>query len=321
MKVSVIVPIYSVEKYVQKCVTSLMEQTLNDIEYIFVDDCSPDNSVAILVETISLFPQRKENVHILHHNKNRGLAAARNTGLEIAKGEYIIFCDSDDWIEKDMYEKLYNNAVKNNSDIVCSDYFMDYKINKSIIIKQNFTSDNIECINKMFCGDLHCGTWNKLIRRNLLFSNNISFKEGINMWEDVITIIPAFYYAKRITYVPEAFYHYIQYNDSSYIRSMKESSLYNLIDAIDFLQTFIEKNSITECINTFCYMKLTAKINLLVYGSNKQKRQWNKLYPEANKNILRHKNMSLYWRLSLFLSKYIGLSFFNMMVFLRNKIK
>ena len=106
-KVSVIVLIYKVEKYIERCARSLFCQTMQDIEYVFVNDCTPDCSIQILQSVIDEYPQRKSDIKIISHEKNMGSGVARNTGLEVADGEYIIYCDGDDWVDPDMYEKLY----------------------------------------------------------------------------------------------------------------------------------------------------------------------------------------------------------------------
>lgn len=118
-KVSVIIPVYNVEKYIERCARSLMEQTLDEIEYIFIDDCSSDNSVSILEVVISDYPERQKSVSIYKQPFNGGQAKARNKGIELAKGEYISFVDSDDWIDNRMLETLYENAQKNRADISC----------------------------------------------------------------------------------------------------------------------------------------------------------------------------------------------------------
>ena len=111
-KVSVIVPIYNVEQYIEKCVRSLMEQTLVNIEFIFVNDCTPDDSMTVLRRVLKDYPARESQVTILEHKENRGVAAVRKKGMEVAIGEYIIHCDSDDWVEKNMYEKLLEKAIE-----------------------------------------------------------------------------------------------------------------------------------------------------------------------------------------------------------------
>ena len=116
--ISIIVPIYKVENYIERCVRSLLEQTYIGIEYIFVDDCSPDSSISILKKVIKEYPTRIDQIKIISHEKNMGLPAARNTGLKMAIGDYIFHCDSDDYVEKDMIEKMYQTAKEKDADIV-----------------------------------------------------------------------------------------------------------------------------------------------------------------------------------------------------------
>ena len=116
-KISVIVPVYNVERYLRKCLDSIIAQTFSDWECICVDDGSPDNSGKILDEYAA-----KDKRFVIIHKENGGVSSARNAGLDMARGEYITFCDSDDWIEKETYEVAYMNAKKNNADIVTWQY-------------------------------------------------------------------------------------------------------------------------------------------------------------------------------------------------------
>lgn len=118
VRISVIVPIYNVKLYIERCVRSLMEQTLENIEFIFVNDCTPDDSMDILHYVLEEYPKRREQIKIIEHETNRGISAVRNTGLKNATGQYIIYCDSDDWVEKNMYEKLLVKALETSADIV-----------------------------------------------------------------------------------------------------------------------------------------------------------------------------------------------------------
>lgn len=127
-----IIPVYNVGKFIERCVRSLMEQTMDNVEYIFVDDASPDNSIQILQKVIADYPNRRDNVRILTHAENKGLPAARNTGLAVATGEYIFHCDSDDFVEKDLLSTLYETARNENADIVWSDYYISYPIMNAI---------------------------------------------------------------------------------------------------------------------------------------------------------------------------------------------
>ena len=121
-KVSVIVPVYGVENFVGRCFRSLMEQTLQDVEFIVVDDCTPDMSIGVIRNVMKDYPGR--DVQIVSHNENKGLPSARNTGLAMAKGEYVFHCDSDDFVEPDMLETLYDEAKRKDADIVWCDWFL-----------------------------------------------------------------------------------------------------------------------------------------------------------------------------------------------------
>lgn len=128
MKISVIIPIYNVERFITRCAISLMKQTLKeDVEFIFVDDATPDRSIDLLQEVINQYPERRNQVRLIRHAKNKGLPAARNSGLKVAVGEYIFHCDSDDWLELDMLETLYDVAVKKQADIVWCDWWLSFK--------------------------------------------------------------------------------------------------------------------------------------------------------------------------------------------------
>lgn len=312
-KVSVIVPIYNVEQYIEKCVRSLMEQTLVDIEFIFVNDCTPDDSMTVLRRVLKDYPARESQVTILEHKENRGVAAVRKKGMEVAIGEYIIHCDSDDWVEKNMYEKLLEKAIETEADIIGCDFYNDY-VGRSVVQKQSFVSDSEECVRKMLRGELYCSTWNKLISRKLWERSNISFKEGINMWEDVSVIIPLCFGANKIAYVPEPLYHYGHYNETSYIYSMSEKSLMNMIEVIAMLDKFFQCQHYFETFEKdFRFMKLTVKLNLLLGSKGEQQRMWNRLYPEANSVINEYHVISFYWRVGLQLATWGCLFLFNIL--------
>ena len=124
IKVSVIVPIYKVERFIARCAESLLNQTLQEIEYIFVNDATPDGSMDILKETIARYPSRADSCHIVEHEVNKGLPSARNSGLAVARGEYVFHCDSDDFVEPTMFEDMYKAAIESSADIVRCDWYL-----------------------------------------------------------------------------------------------------------------------------------------------------------------------------------------------------
>lgn len=319
-KVSVIVPIYNVERYVERCVRSLLEQTMQDMEFIFVDDCTPDKSVSIIKDVVIDYPERQAQVQFVRHTQNSGSATVRNSGLKKATGEYVIFCDSDDWVEKDMYRTMYEKAFETGADVVVSDFISDFGCRSSVSV-QCCPNDNVECVRRMLSGKLHCSTWNKLIRRKLYLENDIHFPDGINMWEDVLTMIPIFYYSCNIVHVHQAYYHYVQYNEDSYTKSMKYSSLLNEIQAVDYLSSFFNIRNDYRFNREFCFTKLTVKQNLLLHCPHEKQAEFNKMFPEANKYILSYSTMSIYWRIALLFASCDMLCIFNIMKSFSKKLK
>lgn len=202
-KVSIIVPIYNVEQYLNKCIDSLLNQTLQDIEIILVDDGSTDNSGEIAKN----FAEKNPNKIKYYRKENGGLSDARNYGIPYATGEYIAFLDSDDYIEKNAYEEMYNKAIEENSDYVECDFIWEYP-NKSKIDKQEYYFGKKEMMK-----NVRVVAWNKLIKRELITTNNIFFPKGLR-YEDVEFTYKLIPYLDRTSYVSKPFIHYIQRENS-----------------------------------------------------------------------------------------------------------
>ena len=172
-KVSVIIPVYSVEKYIERCARSLFEQTLTDIEYIFVDDCSPDNSINILESVLEVYPNRRSQVKIIRHLENKGLPAARKTGIDNSTGDYIIHCDSDDWVETDMYRLMYDEAKRLDADIV----MCGYKVTDGQTVFSEYYHkqiDKTKLISSLLTLHEAWSFWNKMCKRTL-YDNEIVY--------------------------------------------------------------------------------------------------------------------------------------------------
>lgn len=132
-KVAVIVPIYKSELFLERCLKALFEQTLDSIQYIFIDDCSPDNSSILLEEVMSRYPMRKNDCWVIRHEENKGVALTRQEGLNLVDARYVAYCDSDDWIDLDYYEYLYLLAEKENLDIVCTPLLYEYSDSSKLV--------------------------------------------------------------------------------------------------------------------------------------------------------------------------------------------
>ena len=202
-KVSVIIPIYNVEPYLKKCLDSVCNQTLKDIEIICVNDCSPDNSLVIVNE----YAQNDNRIKIIDFKQNQGVAIARNTALSQANGEYIGFVDPDDWIDLDFYENLYNRAVEKNLDLVIGNiktFFNGLEIRSNL----DFQIFKYE---KVFYGLFQLG----LYKRSLLKKYNIKFTEGCIIGEDRLLPIMFSYYAKKFDVLDNVYYNQLRRDNSA----------------------------------------------------------------------------------------------------------
>lgn len=218
-KISIIVPIYGVERYIERCVRSLFEQTLDDLEYIFVDDCTPDRSVEILESLVkeyqtSLDSQNK-TVKIIRLQANGGLPNARKNGMTHATGEYIAHVDSDDWVEKNMYELMYGRAAKDNADLVVSEYFMSDGETDRITNPSSFENKD-ELIRNILTRKSSWAVWNKLVKRTLYQSDYIHPEH--TMGEDFAMTMQCVCKAESISYVGTPLYHYfINWDSITYV--------------------------------------------------------------------------------------------------------
>lgn len=296
-KVSVIVPIYKVEPFIEKCAHSLFSQSLDSIEYIFVDDCSPDNSITLLKLILENYPARIKDTRIISHHHNKGLAASRNTGISLASGEYVIFCDSDDWIDTRMYETMYNTAIKNNYDIVVCDYISVFP-KKDIYYSQSFIETPKEFLKGILSGKLHNGVWNKLIKRSIYNQLDFLWIEGINMWEDVSIIPRIAFFSNKIKYLPKAFYYYNQQNLNSYTSIWSNTSINNVFEVVKIIDLFFSSHS-NEFNNDIIYFKLNAK-NLLIQNTsyNDIERVKNE-FSEVNSMVFSHPTLTLMHKIKL----------------------
>ena len=245
--ISVIVPIYKVEKYLRKCVDSVLNQTYQDLEIILVDDGSPDNCGEICDEYA-----KKDNRIKVIHKVNGGLSDARNAGIDIAQGNFISFIDSDDFVSNTFIEKLYNSCMKNNTDISQCEY-LKFQDN----IKQNgadkIINEDIVCgpndmLFSMY-GKQHVNAivvWNKLYRKHLF--DNIRFPKGkIN--EDEFTTYKLFYNANNgISTINEKLYFYRQ-NDESIMGKKFNVSRYDKLEALEERKQFFKEREMLDLYN------------------------------------------------------------------------
>ena len=289
-KISVIIPIYKVEGFIERCVRSLMEQTLREVEYIFVDDASPDRSIEILQRTLADYPERKDQVRILTHEKNKGLPAARNTGLAVATGEYIFHCDSDDYVEPTMLEEMYNTAKERDADIVWCDWYLTFA-QKERYMKQPSYDTPFEALKAMLSGAMKYNVWNKLVKRSLYVDNQIQFPAGYGMGEDM-TMMMLFANANKVAYLPKAFYHYLKLNTGAFSQTYSERNLLELKHNVSRICNYMQVEYGKELEKELAFFKLEAKFPFLITNDSRKYKLWKDWYIEANDYILQNRNVS-----------------------------
>lgn len=291
IKVSVIVPVYKVESFIGRCVQTLMEQSLTEVEYIFVDDATPDRSMEVLEQVLQRYPQRRPAVRILHHDENQGLPAARNTGLEMAKGEYIFHCDSDDFLELDMLEQLYDKATEIDADIVWSDWWLSFAKNERYMKQPEYRTP-IEALKGMLSGVMKFNVWNKLVKRKLYTDSKITFPAGYGMGEDM-TMMRLFARAEKVTYLPKASYHYVQLNTGAFSKTYSNRHLEELQHNVSLLLRDLQGLFGDQLKREMAFFQLDVKFPFLITDDCSKYKLWLSWYPEANKYILKNKRLSL----------------------------
>ena len=218
-KVSVIIPVYKAEKYINRCLDSLFRQSIDNIEYIFIDDKSPDNSIQLITESLHKYPNRIGQVKIIRNDKNLGVGDSRQKGVDNASGEYVIHCDPDDWVDENMYELLYKKAIEEKAEIVLCDYIIEKYNNQEIVSLKVDHCTSRYLVAALVKGRIHGSLCNKLVKRELLTKNNIRFIQGLNICEDLIMCIKILSHDITISYFPHALYHYDQVSNPGSLSS------------------------------------------------------------------------------------------------------
>lgn len=303
VKISVIIPVYKVEPFIERCLQSVFDQTFTDqVECIIVDDHTPDKSMKIAERLVGDY-KGLIRFKLLYHEHNRGLASARNTGLNAAEGDYIIHIDSDDYFAPDMLEKMYRKACEENADIVIADYW-DVCEDKQIYQPQSVPATNIGCVKMLLMRKLSGSNWNKLVRRSLLDRNKIKYIEGINYGEDMLVSFRLLYYAAKIVHLPQAFLYYVRYNINSYSFSLSRKSLEDIIQGEKMISDFFTNRNLLEDFKRELYgFRLVNQSMILSRSKGKLQKEWNAGYRDISPSVVLKYSSSVshfYWRVGLF---------------------
>lgn len=265
MKISICVPVYGVETYIARCAKSLFEQTYQDIEYVFINDCTKDRSIEVLQSVIEQYPTRATQVKIVNHQINKGLAGARNTGVNAADGEFILWVDSDDSIDSTLIEKLVEKQQQNNADIVCYDTkvlfknYIDYYRNGDYI-------DGKDLANQMLLGRAPHQLCGHLIRKSLYLDNGICAVEGVNQGEDYQVMPRLAYFAQSVDTLHEVLYYYDRTTENSYSNNYSPCSCRQVMRANKIIRDFFQNKEL-------CFQESLMSVyptdiaNMLLYTS------------------------------------------------------
>lgn len=272
--VSILIPVYGVENYIERCAISLFEQTYENLEYIFIDDCSPDKSAQVLEDVLAKYPQRIHQVKIIHHSHNRGISAVRNSLVEHASGDFVFFVDSDDWVELNSVELLVNRQQETNADIVTArayfhspDYTVEYP-------DGGWQADKETALIQLLRQGLSHSLWRRLIRTSIFRENSIVLREGVNMDEDFYMTVLLFYYASIVDGLDAFIYHYYRENGDSYMTKYRDN--YQLqdqrLESINGIIHFFEKRD-QECHSISCEYKVKSLYKLIGIAAERNDRE------------------------------------------------
>ena len=298
-KVSVIVPVYKAEKYIERCCASLFGQTLDCIEYIFVDDKSPDKSVSLIQQMLPHYPNRKDYVKIITNETNRGVAYSRQKGLEASTGEFVIHCDSDDWVDTDAYEKVYNCAIQENADVVRFGHIVEYSDghkHKNTYPSKDFFTKQIEFNISPRTGSV----WGGIVRRNLLEQYSIKFPQNTNWGEDFCVSISSLLVSKKTICLSDCFYHYWQ-NVDSITHTITKGKCLELVNIGKNVEDFLRSIGLLSTYEfQLNYLKFQSKAMLLMDKHVRDVALWKEIYPECHKDVMKY-SYPLYFRVASWL--------------------
>ena len=302
--ISIIVPFYNVEQYIDRCIKSLLSQTYQNIEILLVDDCSPDNTLEITKK----YAETDSRINILQYAKNIGLGGARNYGIQNANGEYVLFVDSDDYIEANTIEQLYEKAKDNNLCVLEANYLKESDSSTEVLPRRSNYTDIVSS-GKKYWDSIPIApvvAWNKFYKLSFLRANNIQFK--LRKFEDVAFTAEVFMKAKRVMNIDFPFYHYIVRENSIMTETTSVSHLEDAYALIKNMKVLFEGNKKNEQMKKsylYCYIGFFRLWCL--FKDDKQVKQHMKskvmiLFQKARILVLGSKKLGLKQKMLLFVS-------------------
>lgn len=312
-KISVIVPVYNAEEYLRLCVDSILAQTFTDFELLLIDDGSKDNSGVICDQ----YAAKDSRVRVFH-KENGGVSSARNLGLENAKGDWIIFIDSDDWIADEMFKDIYEKAVSGNADLVYCDLLMQFDDHSEVLHIAEYDTDKTKMLNNFIKSTF--GTAVGMFAKKRLYEiNEVRYPVGVKYCEDFYVGIRLMLYSEKICYLPTTYYCYNRQNESSASFSFSHHDSNGVqwvfMDSIDL---FKREGKYNEHAETLCWRLLKSKQDLVL--DEKTYEKFLSMHPDSHRYIwscpyINVKIKIMMWSLSH------NLSFIAQMLLLVRKIR
>lgn len=281
MKVSIIVPVWGVEKWIERCVESLMQQTYDNLEFIFVDDCSPDSSVARLTQVINRYPNRLPQVTIMHNERNMGVGCSRRIATEHATGDVLMHVDGDDFVDNTIVEKLVNKMIETHCDIVeCGFTEVADGSPQRNVLPAFCNSDNY--LRLLLCQNMvHNGAWGRLMKRSL-FTHHVNFVDGINYGDDY-AVIPCVYLNTSRAVVSQPLYFYNVTNDGSYTHHITDDKTLQYISAANVIWSHFNEYDTELRFNTALNIGMLNVVRHIRRFGNNKPLLYNKLIFTPNK--------------------------------------
>lgn len=288
-QVSVIIPVYNASEFISRCCDALFSQTLQSIEYIFVDDGSSDESVCIINQALDKYPARRNQVVFVSYSDNRGVGVARNAGIKRATGEYIIHCDSDDWVEPNFCEILYFRAKETNADIVTCGYYVDAADGT----RNNQTPPLVNTDPLLFSISPQTGAlWTKLIRRGFLEEHHLEVPLDINWGEDLCLSLESLLLSQNTQSINEILYHHVL-NEDSLTYSVSVAQCLDLVKCGSVVENFLKEHSLQKQYSSqLNWLKFQLKQYLLIFPQSRDIQLWRSIYPECHHDIFQYETMT-----------------------------
>lgn len=296
LKLSIIIPVYNAANTLNDCLLALKGQKYTNVEYIFINDCSTDNSLDIINKFAFDMRSQGVEVKVISHSVNGGVAKARNTGLDNATGDYIYYIDADDYIDDDALESMVRIVEEYDLDILGVEWNLCFSRNERYMQQAFFSTPN-QAITNLMCGVMRWNLWLYLVKRSLYEDNKIRFIPGANMGEDMQVMIKLFMNSKNVKLINKPYYHYRHINPDAVSNSMSEKNIKEVTVNVNALEEYAIDVNNFEVQKLMPLLKLNIKLPLLISNNKENYKIWYNWFNESNSCVMDNKLLPLRTRL------------------------